>query len=114
MNVVALLVPLINVASAGRNFVPLRILIGKIAIKPAKNFRSKRGLHGVAHLLQARPEIAQESFFPVFVFTDWLFCQIEVDPARERESDDQRRRHQEIRLDVLMDTRFEIAVSGKD
>src|SRR4029077_8090097 len=72
MNVVTLLVPMINVARAGWNFVPLRILICKIAIKPAKDYRSKRGLHGVAHLLWARPEIAQESFFPVFVFTDWL------------------------------------------
>src|SRR5258707_4335935 len=114
MNVVALLVPLINVAGAGWNFVPLRILVGEIAIKFSENFRSKRGLHGVAHFLQARPEIAQKSVFSAFVLADRLFGQIEVDPARERESDYQRRRHQEIRLNVLMDTRFKVAVSGKD
>jgi len=80
----------------------------------AENFRRKRGLHGVAHFLQARPEIAQKSFFSVLVFTDRFFRQIKINPARKRERDHQRGRHQEIRLDVLMNARFEIAVSGKD
>src|SRR5204862_91872 len=81
MNVIALFVPLINVAGAGWNFVPFRILIGEIAIKFAENFRRKRGLHGIAHFLQARPEIAQESFFSVLVFADRLSRQIKINPA---------------------------------
>ena len=36
-----------------------------------------------------------------------------IDPAGERESDHQRRRHEEIRLDVLMHARFEIAIAGQ-
>src|SRR5437764_4283891 len=114
MNVIALFVPLINVTGTGWNFVPLRILIGEIAIKFAENFRRKRGLHGVAHFLQARPEIAQKNVLSAFVLADRLFCQIKINPAGKCERDYQRGRHQEIRLDVLMDARFEIAVSRKD
>ena len=114
VNVIALLVPLINFAGARRDFVPLRILIGEVAIESAENFRRERGLHGVANFLQGRPEIAQESFFAVFVLADRIFRQIEIDPAGERESDDQRRRHEKVRLDVLMHARFEIAIAGKD
>src|SRR5438067_9514453 len=114
LNVIALFVPLINVTGAGWNFVPLRILVGEIAIKLAENFRRKRGLHRVAHFLQARPEIAQKNFFSVLAFANRFFRQIEINPAGEREGDYNRRRHQEIRLDVLMNARFEIAVSRKD
>ena len=82
MNVIALLIPLINVARAGRNFVPLRVLIGEIAIKSSKDFRREGGLHGVTHFGQAGPEIAQKRFFPVFVLADRLFRQIEIDRDR--------------------------------
>ena len=40
-------------------------------------------------------------------------CQVNVHAAGQRERDDQRRRHEEIRLDVLVDARLEIAVAGK-
>ena len=114
MNVVALLVPLINVARAGRNFVPLRVLIGKIAIKFSKNFRRKGGLHSVTHFGQAGPEVPQKRFLPVFILADRFFSQVEIDAACEGERDNQGRRHQEIGFDILVNTRFEITVSGKD
>ena len=41
-------------------------------------------------------------------------CQVEIDPAGEREGDHERRRHEEVGLDVLMDARFEVAIAGKD
>ena len=72
MNVVALLVPLINFADARRDFVPLRILIGEVAIESAENFRRERGLHRVANFAERRPEIAQKSFLSGFVFADRL------------------------------------------
>ena len=39
---------------------------------------------------------------------------IDINPACERERDDERRRHEEIRLDVLMHARFEISISRKN
>src|SRR5947208_2466076 len=47
MNVIARFVPLVNVACARWNFVPLRVLIGEIAIKFPKRLRLERGLHRV-------------------------------------------------------------------
>src|SRR5262249_13671725 len=114
VNVVAVLVPLINVARAGGNFVPLRVLIGEIAIKFSKNFRRESGLHGVAHFGQAGPEVAQKYFVSVFVRADRFFGHIEIDAACECERDNQWRGHQEIGFDVLMNACFEITVSGKD
>ncbi len=39
--------------------------------------------------------------------------QIEIDAAGEGKRHDERRRHQEVRLDVLMDARLEIAIARK-
>ena len=39
VNVIAFLVPLINVACAGRDFVPLRILVSEVAVKSAEHVR---------------------------------------------------------------------------
>ena len=49
----------------------------------------------------------------VLAVAERLVAQVNVHPARERKRDDQRRRHEEIRLDVLMHARLEIAVAGK-
>src|SRR5437867_5996310 len=55
MNVIALLVPLINVTGARWNLVPLWILVGEIAIQFAERFRRQRGLHRVPDLAESRP-----------------------------------------------------------
>src|ERR1051325_562637 len=61
MNVIALGIPMINVAGAGWDFVPLRVLTGKIAVKTSKNFGLEGGLHSIADFVQTRPEIAKEN-----------------------------------------------------
>src|SRR5205085_273622 len=40
--------------------------------------------------------------------------QIDVDPAREREGDDERRRHEEVRAHRLVNARLEVSVAGKN
>src|SRR4029077_8696072 len=50
----------------------------------------------------------------VSIFSQRFARKVNVHAASERESDDQRRRHQEICLDMLMHTRFEVAVSRKN
>ena len=39
---------------------------------------------------------------------------VDIDAPRERERDDERRRHEKVRLDVLMHARLEIAIAGKN
>ena len=106
-------VPLIHVAGAGRDFVPLRILRGEIVVQLAENFRLQRGLHQVADFLQRRPDVLQENRPAVLARAERLVREVNVHAARERERDDERRRHEEVRLDVLMNARLEIAVAGK-
>src|SRR4030095_7599411 len=72
MNVIAFLVPLINVTCARWNFVPLRVLLCEITIEFAERFRCECGLHGVPDLAKSRPEIAKESFFAVLVLAKWV------------------------------------------
>src|SRR4030095_4210442 len=59
------------------------------------------------------PKIAQESFFTVSVLAQRFARKINMHSAGERECHHQRMRHQEIRLDMLMYARFEVAVSRK-
>src|SRR5882724_11585737 len=114
MNVIAFRVPLVNVACARWNFVPLRILPCEIAIKFVERFRRKRSLHGMLDLAKSRPEIAKESFLAVLVLTKWIAGKIDVNPAGEGKGHNQRGRHQKICLDMLMHARFEISVARKN
>ena len=91
MNVVALLVPLVNLTRARRDISPLRILSGEIAVKPLKNFRRECGLHRVADLLETRPKITQKNFATIRSLAYRVRRKIEIDAARERERNDQRR-----------------------
>ena len=114
VDVIAFFIPLINVARARWNFVPLRILTGKIAIELTESFRGERGLHDVPDFAESRPEIAKKRFVAVLVFSDRVAREIDMDPTGQGEGDNQRRRHQEIRFDMLMHARFEIAIARKN
>src|SRR5882724_9097496 len=113
MNVIAFRVPLVNVARARWNFVPLRILLCEIAIKFAERFRCERSLHRMLDLAKSRPEIAKESFFAVLVLAKRIAGKIDVNSAGEGKGDNQRGRHQKIRFDMLMHAGFKIPISRK-
>src|SRR5207244_11847438 len=93
VNVVAFLVPLITFAGARWDFVPFRVLSREIAIKLAENVRAQRRLHRITHLFQTWPEIAQKSFFAVFVITDRLLRKIYIPPPGYVERDSHARTH---------------------
>ena len=63
------------------------------------------------------PSVGQRSrrkvSFPSLSLPIGSLRQIDIDASGQREGDDQRRRHQEVRFDVLMHARFEIAIAGK-
>ena len=113
LDVGGLAVPFIHVAGAGRDFVPLGILRRKILVKFAEHFRLQRGLHEVTDFAQRRPEVLEENVCAVFVFANRFAVHVNVHAARERERDDEWRRHEKIRLDVLVNARLEIAVAGQ-
>src|SRR5206468_6544549 len=71
-------------------------------------------LHGVSDFAESRPQIAKESVFAVLVPAEWIPGKINVNSTREGEGDNQRRRHQKIRLNMLVHARFEISISRKD
>ena len=111
LHVGALLVPLEHVTDGAGDFVPLRILRSEVGVELAENFRRERGAHHVADFLLARPDVAEKNGRSVFSGADGLARKINVHAARERECDDERRRHEEVRLDVLMHARLEVAVA---
>ena len=71
-------------------------------------------MHRVADFAESRPQIAKESVFAVLVPAEWIPGKINVNSTREGEGDNQRRRHQKIRLNMLVHARFEISISRKD
>src|SRR5262249_24994753 len=107
-------VPLINVACARWNLVPLRILLCEVAIKFAKAFRCECSLHRMLNLAQRRPEIAKEGFFAVFILAKWFAGKIDVNSAGQGKGHNQRRRHQKICFDMLMHAGFKIPISRKN
>ena len=113
LNVRARLIPLVGVADARRDFVPLRILIGKVAVQFAEYLRLERALHEVAHLSEAWPKVAQEHVRAVVRLAKRFARQVDVDPPGQRERHDERRRHQEIAAHVLVHARLEVAVAGE-
>src|SRR5207302_1612686 len=93
MDVIALLIPLVNVARARWNVVPLWILIDEIAIESAKRLRRQSRLHDVPDFAESWPQIAKESFFTVLVPGQRVAGKIDMNSAREGEGHHQRRRH---------------------
>ncbi len=113
LDVVALRVPLVYAARAGGDLVPLRVLPGEVGVELAEDFRREGGGHRFANFLQARPEFAEVDRRAVGACPERFVRHVDVDPARERERDNERRRHEEVRADALVHARFEIPVPGE-
>ena len=71
-------------------------------------------MQGVSDLAESRPEIAKEDFLAVLVPGERVAGKINVHSARQRKRDNQRRRHQKIRFDVLVHPRFKIPIPRKN
>ena len=92
---------------------PQRILLLEVGVELLECLRAEGGLHHGAHFRRLGQISLQENVLAIGRLADRLLRQIDIDPTSERERDDQRRAHQEIRLDALMDARFEIAIARK-
>src|SRR5690349_12210208 len=71
-------------------------------------------LHGLVHLTLARPYVRKVDGFAVPALANGIHTKVDVNAARQCESDHQRRRHQVIRADIWIDAAFEVSITGKD
>src|SRR6202011_5541397 len=113
LNVSRFLIPSVEEPCRRRDQIPERILLRKIRIEPSVSFGIERALHDIANLVHRGPDVAKVNILTIFAAADRLLRQIDIDPSRERERYDQRRRHQEVGADRLMDARFEVAIAAE-
>ena len=90
LDVGGIAVPLVHVAHARGNLVPLRVLGCEVGVERPEHLGLEGGLQGVAHLGQAGPDVLQEHR-AVVALADGLGGQVLVDPAGQREGHHQRR-----------------------
>ncbi len=107
-------IPFIHRPGAGWDFIPFRVLAGKIAVQSPKDFRRQGRLHLVADFLQGGPNVLQINLAAIPALADGFAAEVNVHPAGKRKSHDEGRGHQKVGLDALMHAGFEVAVAGKD
>lgn len=103
-------VPLEDLADATLDLVPLRILRGEVGVELAEDIGRKRGLHGIAHFFERGPDVLQ---IDAAAGDKLVLAQINIDGASDGVGDDERGRHEEVRLDALMHAGLEVAVPGE-
>jgi hypothetical protein len=113
LDVGGLRVPLVNVARGGRDLVPLRILRGEVRVELAEDLGLERGLHRRRALPAASARCPSGKRVARPCRCRGSAAQVDVHAAGEREGDDERGRHEEVRLDVLVDAGLEVAVAGE-
>ena len=64
-------------------------------------------------LLRRGPHVAQVHFAPVDD-SEWFARKIDIDPSGNGERDHQRRTHEEVRLNALVNARLEISIPGEN
>ena len=114
LNVGRISVPIINRACRRWNFVPKRILLGKFAIKFFVSFGIERRLKLFFNFIERSPNVFQKYVISLFVLSNRLKINVFQNRSRKRVSHNQRRRHQEICFDVLMNTRLKITIARQN
>ena len=113
LNVGRVFAPAEKRAARRRNVFPLRRRVVERSVALREHFRTHGGGDRRVDFRARRPNVAEEDGSAVRSRAERLFFQIDVDAPRQREGDDERRRHQEIRFHERMNARLEIAVAGK-
>ena len=106
-------VPRVGRARRARHVVPERVLRLEVGIQAA----IIRGVGGACQQLlyglRTRPQVAQIDVVAVAVASHRLAGQVDVHPSGERERHDQRRTHQKVGTDVLVDAGLEVPVAAQ-
>ena len=106
-----LIVPFVGFAFRRRNRLPMRIAGEDIRIGVAKQFARDVLAYETIDLGVGRPDVAQIDSGSRRVVANRFARQIDRHCAGERESDNERRRSEIIRLHVRIDATFKIAIS---
>ena len=113
LDVRRLRVPRVQGTLGDRERAPRVVAVEHGAVALAEEVRAHRLAEDRLHLGTARPHVAQVDVVPVGVGTERLAREIDVDAARERVGDDERRRREIRRAHQRMDASFEIAVAAQ-
>src|SRR6185437_11976199 len=70
LDICALGIPLVHVAGARRDFVPLRILPGEVAVQFLEHLRLQRELHLLGDFLESGPDIFQHDRLAILASTE--------------------------------------------
>ena len=113
LDVGAVAIPLVHVAGAALDLVPLRILVGKAGVETLEHVGLQRCVHRIGDFLAGGPDVGKEDGVTVAAEAEGILGQIDVHGASDGEGDHQRWRHEEVGLDALVHAGFEVAVPGE-
>lgn len=113
LDVGGVFIPLEDGTGGGVDGGPPRVLVRRDGVKLPVGLRVAGFGDGFRNFRGAGPDVLQEYRLAVFVRTQGFLLEVNVHAARQRESDDQRRRHQEVGFDGGMDARLKVAVAGQ-
>ncbi len=105
--------PAINLARRALDRAPQRIGRGEAAVELAKRRGIARERQHLGNFARCRPHVLQENRLAVAAGAERLGRQIAQHRACDGVGDHQRRRRQEIRLEIRVDACFEIAIAGQ-
>ena len=97
----------------------LQVLPVRIAVRDRRILRAEHGgvdvvVHRIVHILLRRPDVAQKDRLATVIVAQRLRVKVEVDAARQRIRQHQRRTHQVVGAHVGVDAPLEIAVPAQD
>ncbi len=107
-------IPLVDISRGRFDAVPLRILVGETSVEALENIGLQRGIHRRFDFSRGRPDVGEVDRLAIGRGAESVFAEIDVNRASDRISDNQWRRHQEIRFDRLVNPGFKVAVARKD
>ena len=104
--------PVVDLAGAAGDLLPHRVRVRQVAVEPAERRRVARDRQHRGDLVRRRPDVAcRYTGLPSRAGAERLGRQVLQHGAGDRVGDDQRRRGEEVRLEVRMDARLEVAVA---
>src|SRR5471032_2856739 len=104
--------PVVDIALGRRHVFPQLARVAlDVGVVGLEDFRIHRELHQLGDLFRAWPDVAEVDVLAVFAFTYGLRHQVDGHVAGDGVGHHERRRGQEVRTDVRVDARLEVAVA---
>src|SRR5438445_3166438 len=104
-------VPAVTLADRRVDLVPARIALEHIGVVLLEQIRADGLGDHVADFLVCRPDVLEEHWLAIAACAERLRREIDIDRARERVRDDQRRRGEIVHLHFGMYATFEVAIA---